>query len=438
MSTTRPEGDEKEATLRASRRRRLAAVVWTLAGLHVVSIGVGAWLHVRAYASHAPADVGRLASIGTVPLFSLGFTAFAVVGAAIVTRRPRNAVGWVMVGTTVASMVSLLSFSYGLVALGDTSTDPPAVAFLAAWISPVTSTLTVVLAFTILPLLFPNGRLPSPRWRIVVWIAVALVAVETVRLFRPRLRLSLSPIGAEEVEIVDIANPLATDWAQHLSPLSSAALPLILVLALAAVAAVVVRFRRSQGVERQQMKWFVYAGITVIVGLMLLVAVTALGLHAQVGIAFVVIAAFGAYPIAVGVAILRYRLYEIDRLVSRTVTYGLVVAVLAGVYVVTVVGLGAATTAATGAGDSDLVVALATLAVAGLFQPVRRRIRSGVDRRFNRTGYDARRAVDGFTQQVRDEVDLAAIRGHLAATAAVAAEPEHVSVWIAGPGERGA
>ncbi len=195
--------------------------------------------------------------------------------------------------------------------------------------------------------------------------------------------------------------------------------------------AVTLRFRRSRGVERQQLKWFVFAAALVAVSALSQAALAALSGPMAIPLASILlVAGLSAYPIAIGVAVLRYRLYEIDRIISRTVTYGLLVAILAAVYATAVVGLGAAVTAVTGAQDSDLVVAASTLLAAGLFRPVGSRVQAVVDRRFNRTGYDARQAVETFARNVRDEVDLDRIRRETEQTAATAVQPTHVSVWL--------
>ncbi len=409
-------------------------VVWALAVAQAVAVVLGASWHARAYAPYAGPGDGWFVSIGTTALFSLGYLAYSVVGAAIVTRRPGNTIGWLLVGTGAASAIGLAGFTYRFVAVVPAPADAPLLALLGAWISPVASTLTVVLGFVLVPLLFPDGRLPSSRWRAVGWLAAVFVTGELLAVFRPRVTFLLRPIGADPIEVVDIANPLGWEGVQPIAgAMSSTALPVLLVLASSAFAAVWVRIRRSVGVERQQMKWFVAAAMVLLVGLTALTVVTAAGLEERTGLAtaLLVIGAFGAYPVAIGVAILRYRLYEIDRIISRTVAYGLTLTVLGAVYLVGVLGFSAVVSGLTGREGSDLVVALATLAVVALFRPIRTRIRTAVDRRFNRTGFEARRAVEGFAHRVRDQVDLPGLEREVARTAAASVQPMVVSVWLA-------
>jgi hypothetical protein len=197
----------------------------------------------------------------------------------------------------------------------------------------------------------------------------------------------------------------------------------------AALIGLVVRYRHSLGVERQQLKVLALLAAVAAAALVTGETVATSGLPKQIAD---VLSAPGWFAVAAGVAILRYRLFDIDRVISRTVSYAVLTALLASVYIASVVALGAVVRAATGGGGSDLVVAASTLAVAALFQPMRRRVQALFDRRFNRTRYDAQRTIDGFAQRRRDEVDLTALVRDLSGTAATALNPQHASVWLAG------
>jgi hypothetical protein len=205
---------------------------------------------------------------------------------------------------------------------------------------------------------------------------------------------------------------------------------LVAIGAIGGVVAVIVRVRRSTDVERQQLRWFRYgASVT-------LLSVVVTGVFYETGQleAALIVFSIGAaaLPVTMGVAILRYRLYDIDRIVSRTVSYVLVTALLAGIYVLGVLGVGRVVVGATG-GGSELVVAASTLAVAAAFRPVRNRVQRAVDRRFNRARYDATRTVETFLQRLRDEVDLETVKDEFLATAVSAVQPSEAHVWL--PGE---
>jgi hypothetical protein len=247
-----------------------------------------------------------------------------------------------------------------------------------------------VLLLTDLLLLFPDGRPPSPRWRPVAW---------------------LSAIETEAVELI-----------------GGVMVSLLVLCGLASVAALVVRFRRSRGVERQQLKWFVSAGVVTFTGWWVIdqvvvgrVRVPAAGLLTALVVATI--------PVAAGVAILRYHLYDIDRLINRTLVYGALTALLGAVYAALVLTLGQLF-GRLGAQPPSWVVAGATLAVAALFQPARRRIQDLVDRRFNRRKYDAARTIEAFSARLRDELDLDTLAAELVAVTDQTVQPTSASLWL--------
>jgi hypothetical protein len=404
-------------------RRATAWLPWSLVGIYVLAGAAN--VHYRGQVNQLPAfgDNGLILSV---------VSAFALVGALIVSRRPRQPVGWLLLFFAITAMIDSLSDAYALVALAGSPGDPPVVGVMAAWVSEWAGQLALVVGFVLLPLVYPDGRLPSSRWRPLLWAAVALaVTAVTLRATTGRLVGRVRPAGEDPIVVYDVANPLAVSWVDPLADQPQAVFwPLFAVVFLMTIAAVWVRFRRSRGVERQQMKWFVFATAVALLGLLGFIASNALIDGPPVNPFVVWMLTLAGFPIAVGVAVLRYRLYDIDRIVSRTVTYGLVVAAMGGLYVAGVVGLGAAVAGMTGEQGGDLVVAASVLGVAALFRPVRSRVQTAVDRRFNRTGYQARQAVDAFTEGLREEVDARAIQRDLVATATTLVQPDHLSVWI--------
>jgi hypothetical protein len=268
-------------------------------------------------------------------------------------------------------------------------------------------------------LLFPTGRLLSPRRRPVAWLAGAATAALTVlSALQANLGPVEDPVAANPIGVAGLENP-------EESTVGAVLLSLLLISVIAAFASLVIRFRRSRGEERQQLKWFAYAG-----GLLPLSALADF-LPALVGsLVFAVLIVF--LPVAAGIAILRYRLYEIDRLINRTLVYGLLTALLAGVYGSAVLVLGQVF-GTVGKDPPSWAVAGATLAVAALFQPTRRRIQAVVDRRFNRRRYHAAKTLEAFSLRLRDELDLDALSAELLAVVDQTMQPTKASLWLRPP-----
>ena len=401
-------------------------VAWLAWGL------VGAYLLAGAVNVFYRSQVDLLAAFGDNGLILSACSAFALVGAVIVSRSPRQPVGWLLLTFAALAMLDSLGGAYALVALEGSAQHPPAMGLAAAWVTEWAGQLALVVGFVLLPLFYPDGRLPSSRWRALLWAAVALAAVGIVpRATTGRLVGHVRPAGEDPIVVYDVANPLAVRWVDPLAQQPQAVFwPLFVAVFLATIAAVWLRFRGSGGVERLQMKWFVFATAVALLGLLVFAAVDLLVDDPPLNPFVVWVLTLSGFPVAVGVAVLRYRLYEIDRIISRTVAYALVVAALAGVYVAVVVGLSVVIAGVAGGEGGDLAVAVAVLTVVALFRPVRTRLLGAVDRRFNRTGYDARLAVEAFAQEIRDEVELGAIRRAAGESAAVAVQPAHVSVWL--------
>jgi hypothetical protein len=339
-------------------------------------------------------------------LEALVIAALGVVGAVVASRRPRNPVGWIMCTIPISFGLFLLGRRvYWSLALAHPGSDA---ADLVGWLSNWIWIPAMFAALAFFPLVFPTGAPPTPRWRPVAWIAaVAGIAMIVGVAFAPG-----------RLEDVHVDNPLGFHGAlgsavQIVGGLGALGM---VVAALAAIASSVVRFRRSRGVERQQLKWVTAAALVLLV--LMPVPGEKLGLAALL-LGLLVIAA------AVAVAMLRYRLYDIDVVVNRALVYGALTATLAGAYIGSVLLLQLVLSP-----GSNLAIAVSTLAVAALFRPARARIQGGVDRRFYRRKYDARRTLESFSSRLRDEIDLDALDGELRRLVGDTMQPAHVSLWM--------
>jgi hypothetical protein len=296
--------------------------------------------------------------------------------------------------------------------------QPDALAVVGAWTGSWYWYSLLALALVYLPLLFPDGRLPSHRWLPVAVLAgVGTLGVVVLAALADTLPVNEAP-GYE------IDNPVGIEGLGYVEDLPVfGVLGVILgVVVIGAVASVVVRFRRSRGIERQQMKWFVYAVAPVLV---MPIEDYLPGIISSVALGAVLI----GLPAAIGVAVLRYRLYDIDVLINRTLVYGSLTALLVTVYVGSIVVLQAVFRSLTGQ-DSQLTIVASTLAIAALFNPLHRRIQAFVDRRFYRRKYDAAKTVAAFSARLRDETDLAELNEELLAVVRETMQPAHVSLWL--------
>ena len=358
-------------------------------------------------------DNGLPISVSQISLL-VSFYLYLVVGILLLLRRPGNRLGWLLTTVGLVPALGVAVQEYARLALVERPSMPGGIA--AAWLNQLWWFANLAGVFIFVPLLFPTGRLPSPRWR---WLARLVVAAVTAVILMEAFGPDLSGQNSYEV-----ANPLAVAWVEDLEEglFGGLLFAVIALCMLATIVSLVVRFRRSRGVERQQLKWFVFAGIFV-VGLPLL---------ELLGLSFAGVEAFdfalSFIPITIGIAVLRYRLYDIDRIISRTLTYGVLSAVLIGLYLAAVTALTAVTAPVTG--DSPLAVAAATLLAASAFRPARAKIQSLVDRRFNRVRYDASQTVDEFRARLRDELDLSAIAGTFKTAVDGTVEPSQAVVWL--------
>ncbi len=348
-----------------------------------------------------------------------------IVGAVLVTRLPRHRIAWLL--WVSGMLIAITRITQGAADHGLAS-DPGSVpgAIWFGWVNAWVGLPAVVMLPVFLPLLYPTGGLPSPRWRVVAIGAIlGVVAGALIDAFSP------FPAGNYPSDVV---NPLAIggpvgDTLTMLGNVLSLVLFLVLVLGLGSL---VIRYRRAAGIERQQLKWFVFVGSIAILAFV----VAAFDLGNTVGplatldnIAWLTgFTGLALMPMAIGIAVLRYRLYEIDRVISRTISWTLTSGFVVGLFVSVVLVLQAILAPVTG--SNELAVAGSTLLVAALFQPLRRRIQRLVDRRFNRARYDAERTIAAFAARLRDEVDFEALRAEILATVTATVEPSSVSLWL--------
>ncbi len=364
-----------------------------------------------------PAERGTgddLTSLVASFVFALSF---ATVGALVAARCRDNPLGWIMCVAGLSYAVGGLTVSYVESTLAGGGDD--ALLTIADWISGWIWMVGIGLAATFLLLLFPNGRLPSPRWRPVAWAAAVALG-----LMLAGLALSADPTADGGAD-----NPIAVEGAEAAAGIGG----LVLVLcALASIASLVVRFRRAGAEERRQLKWLTYAAALVGMTLLaLIVAESTIGTSDELSNTLVSLAV-AALPVSMGIAILRHGLFDIDVVINRTLVYGGLTIALAGAYLGSVLLLQLALSPLTG--ESDLAIAASTLAVAALFRPARNRIQTLVDRRFYRRRYDAAQTVSAFSARLRDEVDLDALAGELRGVAGETLQPMHVSLWLRAPG----
>ncbi len=357
----------------------------------------------------------------SLDLFSIvGGASLAAVGMLLIARRPRNTLGWLLAALALLVSTSHVTGEYAVYGLLTRPGALPA-PVLAAWYSEWFWIPMLWLWLVVVPLLSPSGRLPSPRWRPLLWLGIGVPAVFTV-LAAVQGRLGIG--FGEDPPTVDNPVGLLAFADVEASPVMSLMLLLLLGCIAGAVASVVVRLRRSPFEERQQLKWVAYGAAVSGCG-MIVMAVGDAALGHRLPLDAVVIAAF---PVGIGVAVLKYRLYDIDRIISRTLAWTLITGLLVGVYLAGAVVLGALLRPLVG--QSDLAVAGSTLVVAALFGPLRRRVQAAVDRRFNRSRYDAQQTVEAFRARLRDKLDLDELSADLLATVEATVQPARSSVWL--------
>jgi hypothetical protein len=394
---------------------RIAWLMWALSML-LVALSVPLYLSIP---DSRPSGIIDVPDTVAAVLFTAIVLSFSTVGALIATRRPQNTVGWIMLvaGFTLAAM--LLTGGYVDFSLAQQGRVPGTrwVAWVASWVW----VPGIVPALTFLLLLFPDGRLPSRRWRLVGWVAVAAMIT---------LGLGMAFTPGQFTDYPQVINPLGLTLLEG-SPMEEGGvgwllLPLSVVLS---ATSMVVRFRRAAGEERQQIKWLALAAAFAAVGWVALTFTytTELMVTGQL----LQLLSMLSIPLAVGVAVLKYRLYDIDVVINRTLVYGSLTAMLALVYFGGVAATQAIFRTITGHEQQpQLAIVVSTLVIAALFNPLRRRIQGFIDRLFYRRKYDAAKTLEAFSAKLRDETDLEALNNELVGVVRETMQPAHVSLWL--------
>jgi len=410
--------------------RAASWLAWSLAGLSVAMFLASVALTIMsvdgAPATRPPSTWGTAGPIGG--LIFLPFLAFPLVGALIASKRPQNPIGWICLTAGFLWMLIVLSDSYGAYGLAKPGSIPYPMASEALglwlWVPPV-GLLGIYLV-----LLFPNGRLPSKRWRPLAWLSGAVIVLGS-------FGIALDPGPVEGLG--GVRNPFGLEGAPWVA-YAAVVVPLLPVCVLASAVSLVLRYRRSGGEERQQIKWIAFAAS--FVGLVALITVVSTLMFAPESLETagtqplwlellqdVELLSLAGVPVAVGFAILRHRLYDIDVVINRTLVYGSLTAMLAAVYYGSVVVLQYIFRALSG-GESQLAIVASTLVIAALFNPLRRRVQGFVDRRFYRSKYDAAKTLATFSAKIRDETDLDELNDELVRVVLETMQPAHVSLWL--------
>jgi hypothetical protein len=400
-------------------RRTAAWFVWALWALCVAFITVAHVLDFLTPPRYADED----SSVLLDALFWALSVIYVTVGTLIAARRPENPIGWILFGTGfIGISFGIFAQNYAVYALMVRGGALPGWEFMA-WVSDWMSLPLFVLATVLLLLLFPAGRLQSRRWRIVVWmVIVASLMVAFGDALAPRPLDVFAPMD-NPVGIGGVAGDLAVAMEKIGTYLSLACV-------LLAAASLIVRLVRARGEERQQLKWFAFAAAVMIGGFSAAFLLQFSARINEIGwlLGFL---GFFFFPVAVGIAILRYRLYEIDIIINRTLVYGTLTAILLGVYFGGVTATQAILRTLTDQQElPQLLIVASTLVIAALFNPLRRRIQSFIDRSFYRKKYDASKTLEGFSKKLRNETDLEALRSDLVGVVRETMQPAHVSLWL--------
>ncbi|CAA9468852.1 MAG: hypothetical protein AVDCRST_MAG58-3828 [uncultured Rubrobacteraceae bacterium] len=404
-------------------------LAWSLAALSVTLFLAAVALHILTLPVRPSSSWGT-GGIST-PLWAiLPFLPFPIVGALIVFRRPTNPIGWISLAVGIAWMMGMATGSYGLYGVRMTVPGlvpyPAAVGSLAEFLPP-----TALLLGAFLILLFPDGRLPSSRWRPVAWLCGAVIATNIVVTI-----LAPGPLS----ELRNVRNPFGLEgspWLANATELIGLLFPICL---LASASSLIVRYLRSGEEVREQIKWLAFAASIVALGVSGAVIYgtlfpsdagsSASGMLGNL-LEDAITLSFGGVPVAIGFAVLKYRLYDIDVVINRALVYGALTASLVLVYFGGVTATQALLQTFTGQDDlPQLAVVASTLVIAALFDPVRRRIQSFIDRRLYRRKYDARKTLEAFSAKLRDEADLDSLNADLVTVVGQTLQPAHVSLWL--------
>jgi len=397
-------------------RRTATRVAWSLCAVTLASTALAVLLLIRNLSYPDPHVFGFWVQGIVIPVTC------STVGVIIASRRPDHPIGWLFCVVGLLAGVNHFCAEYAIYALLSQPDSLPggrAAAWVASWCGMPANALLVFVG-----LLFPDGRLPSRRWLPFAWLNVVVAVVGTVA-----VAFLAGPIPA----LAPIENPLGLEDAQTLlGPVATVAGALERgILGLVAVASLFLRLRRARGGEREQIKWLAYAASVVVIGAILTYVIpeaTDAQWVGQVGLALLAVG-FVGIPIAIGIAILRYRLYDINLLINRTLVYGSLTAILVAHYFGSIIWLQIAFVELTGQ-RSTLAVVASTLVIAALFRPWHRWVQAFVDRRFYRRKYDARKTLEDFSAKLREETDLGALSDDLVGVVRETMQPAHVSLWL--------
>jgi hypothetical protein len=403
-------------------------LAWSLAGLSVAMAAASVALHIATQSVQPPSSWGTGGN-SAVLVFVLPFLAFPLVGALIASRRPNNPIGWICLAVGIFWMLVLVSDAYGLYGLvvrPGSVPFPAAIGSVGEWMwAP-----TVGLFGIYLLLLFPDGKLPSRRWLPVAWLAGAVIFL-------------VSAGGAIEPGPVEglpgVRNPFGLEGSAWVADATQGVILLLPVCILASATSLVLRFLHSEGEQREQIKWLAFAALIfgsgfsffVIFGSILPEATAGANLLLENLLEDAVTLSFAGVPVAIGFAVLKYRLYEIDIIINRTLVYGSLTATLAMIYFGGVATAQAIFRALTGQEQQpQLAIVVSTLVIAALFNPLRRRIQGFIERSFYRSKYDARKTLEAFSAKLRDETDLESLNRELVGVVKETMQPAHVSLWL--------
>ena len=408
--------------------RAASWLAWSLAGLSVAMAAASVALYIATRSVQPPSSWGT-GGDSAVLIFLLPFLAFPMVGALIASRRPKNPIGWICLAVGIIWMLITVSDAYGLYGLvvrPGSVPFPAAIGSLGEWMwAPALGLLG-----TYLILLFPDGKLPSRRWRPLAWLSGAVIFL-------------VSASGAIEPGPVEglpgIRNPFGLEEYPWVADATQGVTLLLPVCILASAGSLVLRFLRSEGEEREQIKWLASAALILGLGFSSFVIPGIIVPEATGGanslwenlLEDAVTLSFAGVPVAIGFAVLKYRLYDIDVVINRTVVYGALTGTLVAIYFGGVATIQTVFRGITGQEEQpQLAIVVSTLVIAALFNPLRRRIQSFIDRRFYRRKYDAAKTLEAFSAKLRDETDLEALNDDLVGVVAETMQPAHVSLWL--------
>jgi hypothetical protein len=407
--------------------RRTAWLAWSLAVLSLILCVSAIGLYLATRSLHPPSSWGT-GGDSAVLIFVVPFLTFPLVGALIASNRPKNPIGWICLAVGIFWMLANLSSSYGMYGLRVASPGsvpfPAAIGSVGEWMWAPAVGLGICLI-----LLFPDGRLPSRRWRPLAWLSGAAI-------FLVSAGFALSPGPMEG--LLGIRNPFGLEEYPWIADAAQGVILLLFLCILASAASLVLRFLRSGGEEREQIKWLAFAAsILGLVGFSSFVIPGIIVPDATGGanrlwenlLEDAVTLSFAGVPVAVGVAVLKYRLYDIEVVINRTLVYGTLTATLVALYFGGIVVLQRVFVFLTGQ-KSTLAVVASTLLIAALFNPLRRRIQSFIDRSFYRRKYDARKTLEAFSAKLRDETDLESLNNDLVGVVRETMQPAHISLWL--------